>query len=69
VRHDKALLSSGCKSHPPIAPAGSSWIGQGGNELAEAFGTQAGPRRFEDFTWRPHEKAWSRERRIIRIMA
>ena len=38
VRRDKAALSSGCKSHPAIAPAGSSRSSQGGNELAEAFG-------------------------------
>src|SRR6266481_2802815 len=38
VRRDKAALSSGCKSHPAIAPAGSSRSSYGGNELAEAFG-------------------------------
>ena len=38
VRCDKAALSSGCKSHPANAPAGSSRSRQGGNELAEAFG-------------------------------
>jgi hypothetical protein len=37
VRRDKAALSSGCKSHPANAPAGSSRSSQGGNELAEAF--------------------------------
>ncbi len=38
VRRDKAALSSGCKSHPAAAPAGSNRSSQGGNELAEAFG-------------------------------
>src|SRR5260370_31532313 len=38
VRRDKAALSSGCKSHPATAPAGSDRSSQGGNELAEAFG-------------------------------
>ncbi len=38
VRRDKAALSSGCKSHPATAPAGSNRSSQGGNELAEAFG-------------------------------
>jgi hypothetical protein len=38
VRRDKAALSSGCKSHPANAPAGSNRSSQGGNELAEAFG-------------------------------
>ncbi len=38
VRRDKAALSSGCKSHPATAPAGSNRSSHGGNELAEAFG-------------------------------
>src|SRR5277367_6510956 len=38
VRRDKAALSSGCKSHPANAPAGSNRSSHGGNELAEAFG-------------------------------
>ena len=38
VRRDKAALSSGCKSHPAIAPAGSSRSSYGGDEIAEAFG-------------------------------
>src|SRR6516164_7366130 len=38
VRRDKAVLSSGCKSHPANAPAGSSRSGYGGDEIAEAFG-------------------------------
>src|SRR6266705_3615550 len=38
VRRDKAALSSGCKSHPAIAPAGSNRSSHGGNEVAEAFG-------------------------------
>ncbi len=38
VRRDKAALSSGCKSHPATAPAGSNRSSQEGNELAEAFG-------------------------------
>jgi hypothetical protein len=32
VRRDKAALSSGCKSHPAAAPAGSNRSSQGGNE-------------------------------------
>ena len=35
---DKAALSSGCKSHPATAPAGSNRSSHGGNEVAEAFG-------------------------------
>ena len=38
VRRDKAALSSGCKSHPATAPAGSNRSSHGGNEMAEAFG-------------------------------
>jgi hypothetical protein len=38
VRRAKAALSSGCKSHPAIAPAGSNRSSYGGNEMAEAFG-------------------------------
>src|SRR5215470_14448878 len=38
VRRDKAALSSGCKSHPATAPAGSNRSSCGGNEMAEAFG-------------------------------
>jgi hypothetical protein len=38
VRRDKAALSSGCKSHPATAPAGSSRSSDGGDEIAEAFG-------------------------------
>jgi hypothetical protein len=38
VRREKAALSSGCKSHPAIAPAGSSRSSYGGDEIAEAFG-------------------------------
>src|SRR3954468_6672446 len=34
----KAALSSGCKSHPATAPAGSNRSSHGGNEMAEAFG-------------------------------
>ena len=33
----KAVLSSGCKPHPAIAPAGSNRSSHGGNEVAEAF--------------------------------
>src|SRR5579859_7713546 len=38
VRREKAALSSGCKSHPANAPAGSSRSSYGGDEIAEAFG-------------------------------
>ncbi len=31
-------FSSGCKSHPAIAPAGSKRSSHGGDEMAEAFG-------------------------------
>ena len=31
-------FSSGCKSYPAIAPAGSNRSSHGGNEVAEAFG-------------------------------
>ena len=37
VRRVKAALSSGCKSHPATAPAGSNRSSHGGNEVAEAF--------------------------------
>jgi hypothetical protein len=37
VRRGKAALSSGCKSHPATAPAGSNRSSHGGNEVAEAF--------------------------------
>ncbi len=38
VRRGKAAFSSGCKSHPAIAPAGSNRSSHGGDEMAEAFG-------------------------------
>jgi hypothetical protein len=38
VRREKAALSSGCKSHPATAPAGSNRSSYGGDEIAEAFG-------------------------------
>jgi hypothetical protein len=38
VRREKAALSSGCKSHPATAPAGSNRSSYGGDEVAEAFG-------------------------------
>src|SRR5713101_2708358 len=37
VRRAKAALSSGCKPHPAIAPAGSNRSSHRGNEVAEAF--------------------------------
>jgi hypothetical protein len=36
VRRAKAALSSGCKPHPAIAPAGSNRSSHGGNEVARA---------------------------------
>jgi hypothetical protein len=39
VRRDKAALSSGCKSHPATAPAGSNRSSYGGN-VSEAFGVR-----------------------------
>jgi hypothetical protein len=38
VRREKVALSSGCKSHPANAPAGSNRSSHGGNEMSEAFG-------------------------------
>ena len=38
VRREKAALSSGCKSDPANAPAGSNRSSHGGDESAEAFG-------------------------------
>ena len=38
VRRDKAALSSGCRTHPATAPAGSNRSSYGGDEIAEAFG-------------------------------
>ncbi len=38
VRRGKAALSSGCKTHPANAPAGSNRSRHGGDEMAEAFG-------------------------------
>jgi hypothetical protein len=38
VRREKAALSSGCKTHPAAAPAGSNRSSHGGDEKAEAFG-------------------------------
>ena len=37
VRREKAALSSGCKSHPATAPAGSNRSSYGGNESGQAF--------------------------------
>jgi DNA polymerase III epsilon subunit-like protein len=38
VRRGKAALSSGCKSHPATAPAGSNRSSHAGDEVAEASG-------------------------------
>jgi hypothetical protein len=38
IRCEKAALSSGCKSHPATAPAGSNRSRHGGDEMSEAFG-------------------------------
>ena len=38
VRREKAALSSGRKSHPATAPAGSNRSSHGGNKVAEASG-------------------------------
>src|SRR5215813_7477325 len=38
VRREKAALSSGCKTHPATAPAGSNRSSYGGDEIAEAVG-------------------------------
>jgi hypothetical protein len=38
VRRGKAARSSGCKTHPATAPAGSNQSSYGGDEIAEAFG-------------------------------
>ena len=38
VRREKAARSSGCKSHPATAPAGSNRSSHGGDEMAEVFG-------------------------------
>jgi hypothetical protein len=35
VRRHKAALSSGCKSHPANAPAGSNRSSHGGDEIAK----------------------------------
>ena len=41
VRREKARISSGCKTHPAtVASAGSNRSGDGGNEIAEAFGVE-----------------------------
>src|SRR6201981_662064 len=40
VRREKAALSSGCKSHPATAPAGSNRSRHGGDEMSEAFGNR-----------------------------
>jgi uncharacterized membrane protein YccC len=42
VRREKAALSSGWKSHPATAPAGSNRGSHGGNEVAEAFDRHGG---------------------------
>jgi hypothetical protein len=43
VRCEKAALSSGCKSHPANAPAGSNRSSHGGDEMAEVFGGAGDP--------------------------
>jgi hypothetical protein len=52
VRREKAALSSGCKSHPAIAPAGSNRSNHGGNEVAEAFGYSDAFQRGESYELR-----------------
>jgi hypothetical protein len=38
MRRGRGALSSGRKSHPATAPAGSNRSSHGGDEVAEAFG-------------------------------
>ena len=51
VRREKAALSSGCKSHPANAPAGSNRSSHRGNEMAEGTSVQD-RRRTLRRTWR-----------------
>jgi hypothetical protein len=53
VRRDNAALSSGCKAHPAIAPAGSNRSSYGGDEMAAAFGMLT-PRPIRNPTQKPH---------------
>jgi hypothetical protein len=46
VRRAKAALSSGCKPHPAIAPAGSNRSSHGGNEARRMGGAQRYPSRY-----------------------
>jgi hypothetical protein len=43
VRRDKAAFSSGCKTHPATAPAGSNRGRHGGDEMSGAPGKLASP--------------------------
>jgi hypothetical protein len=45
VRREKAALSSGCKSHPANAPAGSNRSSHGGDEMATISTTSNSSRR------------------------
>jgi hypothetical protein len=38
VRRGKAVISSGCKTHPANAPAGSNRSSHGDDEMAQAIG-------------------------------
>jgi hypothetical protein len=51
VRRDKAALSSGCKSHPATAPAGSNRSSYGCDEIAEAFGMRVTGSTSSDVTY------------------
>ena len=62
VRRDKAALSSGCKSHPATAPAGSNRSSHGGNKMAEAFGILVHKsliKKMADAQYRSHHLAWN----------
>src|SRR5260370_27619991 len=62
VRRAKAALSSGCKPHPAIAPAGSNRSSHGGNEVAENQEEQVHGQE-EDASQAPCSKAEGNPRR------
>jgi hypothetical protein len=65
VRREKAARSSGCKSHPATAPAGSNRSSHGGDEMAEAFAVWFGSATGMDMAGNFVESRFAIDRRTV----
>jgi autotransporter-associated beta strand protein len=65
VRREKSCIFSGCESRPAtVVPAGSNRSGDGGNEIAEAFGEKGSRRRLREQAGRNLSERWTTLRAV-----